>query len=371
MSYSDILRNIGTLRSTFGSQFVYGLQQLASDPQRNNQVPSLLCSLLSGVRQADTRVGGAGSAPNIASQQAWNDLFTQTGCGHPFPSAGVSGSRQDKSDISRIIPVVQAATQAQQPAQGPSVPPPTDRGGQPYGDGGGLGGGVGGDAGGSGDSEFWSRLAGIGLNWLNGAGPCPAAILPTDSTYAQLIAGRGFEDGQWFGIIDYIKNKANWAYSNDGGTYSVPACRFGLDTLALDPEAVGAVVPIYNAEGEKIGTPTGGGGNELVPTGGTSGNVPGLIGVEPVVVPVRRCPGRTVLAVDGKCYDKRILPSALRMNRSKKAPVSYRDALAIRKGTAATKRIERYANKQQKWLRSVTRRTRPRRTTTHTRRRKR
>ena len=70
-----------------------------------------------------------------------------------------------------------------------------------------------------------------------------------------------------------------------------------------------------------------------------------LQGTAPMAYTIRRCGPRKVLAIDGLCYYKRLLPAALRMNRSKKAPVSYSDAKAIQKGNRAAARIKAYEKK--------------------------
>lgn len=144
-----------------------------------------------------------------------------------------------------------------------------------------------------------------------------------------------------------------FCYSQSGvnGPWKIPKCRIGSDRLAGDEPYAGQVTEIRAVRGSqpirpgatRVPTPVGPGGRR--PAG------PGdfLQGVEPNIVMVRRCPpGGYVLANDGMCYHKDVLPDEFRLNDEKTAPVSYSDAMAIKKGNAAAKRIQRYAERTAK-----------------------
>ena len=76
-------------------------------------------------------------------------------------------------------------------------------------------------------------------------------------------------------------------------------------------------------------------------------------GVPPNIIQVRRCPKETRLAVDGLCYHKRILPAALRMNKARKAVVSWSEGQMIRKGARAAIRLKAITRKAEKEARRV------------------
>lgn len=98
------------------------------------------------------------------------------------------------------------------------------------------------------------------------------------------------------------------------------------------------------------------GGRELQPTALFPGGLPairtvngvrgpaapfvGEIGGAPVVHQVRRCPRGQVLAIDGRCYPKALVPRAFReVPPQPKPAVSARDVKAIRRSAAAKKRL--------------------------------
>jgi len=128
------------------------------------------------------------------------------------------------------------------------------------------------------------------------------------------------------------------------------------------------VTPVY-----EIGrTPgTNGGRTDLVPTNGNDNgmmcDVPGLKGVQPRIIQQRKCPPKTVMAINGMCYLRDALPAQLRMNKRRKAPVSYQDAQYIKKGVRASKRIKEYSQKSEKEYRKFV----PRKKSTTTSKRKR
>ena len=71
-----------------------------------------------------------------------------------------------------------------------------------------------------------------------------------------------------------------------------------------------------------------------------------LLGVPPTrprTVTVRRCGKGMMLGIDGACYPTRLLTVATRMNKSKKAVISYREGQTINKAKTARRRIRRLA----------------------------
>lgn len=90
------------------------------------------------------------------------------------------------------------------------------------------------------------------------------------------------------------------------------------------------------------------GGQPLtLPTGGTvvqKGGTPMGVGVSPEVRSEtrRRCPPKYVLAVDGNCYPKAMVPKAWRLWKPKpRPPVTAGDAKAIRKAASAKRRVQK------------------------------
>jgi len=129
---------------------------------------------------------------------------------------------------------------------------------------------------------------------------------------------------------------ANWAYWN-GSKWQVDGAGPDKDLSRSD-----VMPPSYNQNGMPSMNGTGpqggggGGGNLLDALGG---------GQEPTIVQTRRCPGPMRLAINGLCYHKAVLPRALRMNKPRKAVVSYSEGRAILKGFNAAKKINRIDKK--------------------------
>lgn len=87
-----------------------------------------------------------------------------------------------------------------------------------------------------------------------------------------------------------------------------------------------------------------------VPVPATRGGLPmvGTIGGAPMVEvrQHRRCPRGQVLAVDGNCYPRSMVPRSLRAWRpTPKPPVTRGDVVAINRAAAAKKRVRRLASK--------------------------
>lgn len=131
------------------------------------------------------------------------------------------------------------------------------------------------------------------------------------------------------GCFELAEGHKNWA-GYAGGKWLVPVVR-GPDCEAKTVASEG---------GEMVKPKPG------FPTSPTDSNVAiaqfNMEGVVPTLREVRSCPKGMVLAVNSLCYWKKLLPAVLRMNRSKRAPVSWSDANAIRKGNRAAMRIHRY-----------------------------
>ena len=179
------------------------------------------------------------------------------------------------------------------------------------------------------------------------AGPCDYA--KNVNTMMEKAREKG-----WAAIALAV-GQGHFVYSEAGqsGPWMVPMCRgFGkIDIGAFDEPWAGQVTESQAVTGTAITRPTGGG--QLIPNpggGGMTGQAPEGFpdGVPPNIVQVRRCPGPMRLAYWGLCYHKSILPRSLRMNKPKKAPVSWSDANSIRKGRTASKRIQRYAKRDER-----------------------
>ena len=201
----------------------------------------------------------------------------------------------------------------------------------------------------------------------SGSGPCYAAVLPTTASYAELRNASGERDAA-FGLCDpKLNNGANWAY-DDGQGWHIETCKkilgSQIDKGARDVPAQGQVVMQYLAGGQRPNLP--------VPTG-PAGPVVGVPGAGPLAAcggtppmqTVRRtCGPGLVLAYDGMCYPKRLLPAALRMNKSTKAKVTKRDWDTVRKA----KRVQRIVERMDADIESLYKRpARRRRRTTTTR----
>ena len=149
---------------------------------------------------------------------------------------------------------------------------------------------------------------------------------------------------------------ANWAFYN-GSTWQIDIDRF------IDPDVSVADLDRSTAAND-LGFPSNGKkppddytGNDLLDVLGP--------GTEPTIVQTRRCPGPTRLAINGRCYHKNVLPAKFRMNKPRKAVVSYAEGKAMMKGFRAATRIEKINKKVAKDARRLApRRTRRTRRTT-------
>jgi len=143
-----------------------------------------------------------------------------------------------------------------------------------------------------------------------------------------------------------------------GGGRARPGRAFGRSAPAFRPtgpqarrrfEAGGRV----RRRGFGIG-PGGAFAGETLFEGGVRGGVPatrgtsrlpmlGEIGVTPDVlaIPTRRCPTGQVLALDGLCYPRQMVPKRFRMWPHSRAPVTVGDRNAIRRADRTKKRLVR------------------------------
>jgi len=181
-----------------------------------------------------------------------------------------------------------------------------------------------------------------------------AKLSPT-ATYQALFQAKGnTKPGTWFGRLNAVINEARWAYSEDEGkTWYIPRGRripgLGncIDQGGMDVKVTAAYLM---PNGIERGPRKTGDGTGMTPTDnmGMMCDVPGLKGVEPRIIQQRKCPPKTVMAINGMCYLRDALPAQLRMNKRRKAPVSYQDAQYIKKGVRASKRIKEYSMKSEK-----------------------
>lgn len=137
----------------------------------------------------------------------------------------------------------------------------------------------------------------------------------------------GFIDRASFGALtNRLANPPIWAYRDDDGKWKAP--------LNLCPDTTVQIVAgsmVCSATATRVNGATGGGSMGM-----------DLIGTPPSTYTVRKCGKGKVLAIDGLCYWKRLLPAALRANKSRKAPVSWSDYQSIKKGERAAQRIKKY-----------------------------
>ena len=201
-------------------------------------------------------------------------------------------------------------------------------------------------------------------------GPCYAAVLPPTASYIELRQASGEGDAA-FGLVNpQMNNGANWAY-DDGQGWFIETCKDVLgqkvDKGARDVPARGQVQLQFMAGGARPNTPAGPvrPGGPMVP-GPEGGPLAACGGVEPMQTTRRTCGRGMILAYDGLCYPKKILPAALRANKSKRAKVTRRDWDTVRKAKQVQRVVERMDRDIESLYKRPARRRR-RRTTTTTR----
>lgn len=115
--------------------------------------------------------------------------------------------------------------------------------------------------------------------------------------------------------------------------------KVGSTCVALSPGA-------YLPGGQPATTPVTG---TTVAAGGTTAAGAGLtIGGAPMVKTEYRrvCPRGWVLAIDGNCYPKQMIPRSWRLHKPRpRPPITAADAKAIRRAASAKKRVERLGKK--------------------------
>ena len=302
-------------------------------------------------------------------QRDWNYFAAQLNCAAPYPAAGQpigGGSADTMRDAERIVTAVTTSlggtsVNVTSPLMGGSeiTVDPTD----PMGTGGG-----GDDPTNPGEpatipqeqAEAWTQVAGS---------TAPSRVL----TLAMAQRSQNVNVGALVIPVQVGMTIANWASWSEGGGWQIPTCREQFPFGCIDRAAVDENVALEQIDTSRVANQMGvsgtGGTGGTGETGGTGmvpmgGGIPGLEGIQPTMITQRRCPGPTVLAVNGLCYHRSVLPAQFRANRPRRAPVSYSDAQSIRRGNQAARRIEAYAKRQQANLRKLVRRRPTRRRST-------
>lgn len=171
--------------------------------------------------------------------------------------------------------------------------------------------------------------------WATFANPQEALAASGHSCIAFIAEG-------WFKeLLQLLPHPPIWAYWDGKWKAPLNACP--------DP-------PVGIQEGSQVGNCGTGGEPPPLPPTTTGGHTMmgfDLQGTPPTTYVARKCGKAKVLAVDGLCYWKKLLPAALRMNKSRRAPVSWSDAQNIRKGEQASKRIKAYGKRIEKSARKL------------------
>ena len=296
----------------------------------------------------------------IQYQASWNGVAAALGCSPlPFPSSGSSGGNLAPSAVATVASFFStASTDPEIPPENdddPTTPPPNEE--EP-------------------DKPPPDEKEGLtvseALAILRAIGVCSLSTWCTKVGGNEALAGARTAQGagvciapiqsglrsKLLEIWDRSEPAPRWAY-NDEGDWRIPLKWCPDVPVAVDEASMlcdGTEVPPKTKPPTTNGGGGGGGGTAVLPLN--------LTPVAPEIRQVRHCPRGMVLAIDQMCYWKKLLPAALRLNRSKKAPVSYSDAKSIRKGFQASKRIKAYEKKIEKMSRKFVppkRRSTPRR----------
>jgi len=199
-------------------------------------------------------------------------------------------------------------------------------------------------------------LGGIG-DWFRGAisgGPKKWTKLPANASYEQLSAAAaaqsGIPAGSTFALFRPLYKGARWGVVR-GNDVDVDIER-GRDINILD--LVGfEIVKRLVAAGTTAMVPTRGGGELCGLPAGMAG-----CGREPMITSRRTCGRGWILAVDGMCYPKKMLSRGMRMNDSRKAPVTHSDLKAITRAARTQRRLETLDKRVQRLSKPRRRRTR-------------
>ena len=160
-------------------------------------------------------------------------------------------------------------------------------------------------------------------------------------------------------ILQPANNRgAMWAWrQGTSGDWKVHLKKLGRLQLTqcYDPDVAGGVdtTQVFNLTGTTTtGTPVAPSTNGTSSHG--SGDLLSLVGEPPIVIQKRKCQRKDyVLATNGLCYHKKVLPRDLRLSKPYKPLLSYGEGKAIRDGMRASKRIDRLDKKLEREYRKL------------------
>ena len=178
------------------------------------------------------------------------------------------------------------------------------------------------------------------IDLIKGQGGEPEewARLPYNSTYGTLarMSGKTMFAQVLTPALNTFKGQvAHWAYSEDqGATWKIAL------NLRPDVAVAGPVGPALTEGGTGVSIPpqTGTG---VMPVQGAAGCGPMMGPIEPMMTTRRTCGRGRRLGVDGMCWPTRMLPAALRMNRSKKAYITWSDWRKVTDGARTLRKLKR------------------------------
>lgn len=167
------------------------------------------------------------------------------------------------------------------------------------------------------------------------------------------------DDDKWTGVAPLLVPRvydggiiAFWAGQSEGN-WSIPTTRGGLDIAARDDPVSVSEINIQKAfyGGSQPMQQPGG----PPATMGAPGSLAqfGLSGIPPSTYTVRRCGKGRVMAIDGLCYLKSILPMKFRMNKTKKALLTHADKRTMQKGFRKARQLKEIAKEQAKIAKSL------------------
>ena len=180
------------------------------------------------------------------------------------------------------------------------------------------------------------------------------AKLPTNTRYPQLLEASGLKQGTVFGTLKTPLKMANWAVRR-GSEWEVAMNWGGIlnPTCGRDVDVPASMIAVQVGPSQVNGTPPRPGTPE---TPGTMPGMPIACGAQPMMTTRRTCGRGMVLGLDGLCYPKRMLAPSMRMNRSRKAPVTHSDMKALSRARRVQRTLERASARADKLLKPSRRR---------------
>ena len=331
--------NLGNLNlgSTFGLQ----VMSVASGVQA-----STVCQAISGMAAALVSMHGESWAAAMraghASAMEWNALARMNGCPDPWMGAG----SQDHPDVALVDAAIKRAVgggtnpmnppSATLPNQSippgltiPTVPPPQFFSLKP-------------------EAAAWTKL---GVSAATAGDVLRAAQLSQPKNNVENVAP--------FPATGGLRNGAAWALGARwagywGGKWQVEIMRGpDFDVSGVDCSKAANQVGCSGVVVQPPDDRTGMGGDLVTAALGP--------GTPPKQVVTRRCPGRMRLAINGSCYDKSVIPAKWRMNKERRAVISYSEGQQIVKGFRAAERIDKLAKKTGMKAKKIAPKPRPRR----------